>query len=91
MINFIVPLTKSTFNFKTKNLISKKISDMMPYCYVSGSNMTVHISDFTEEEVHSLKSAGAAPVGLGPCRLRVETATISLLSALMLWSDAKHQ
>ncbi|KAF8675402.1 hypothetical protein HU200_047768 [Digitaria exilis] len=47
--------------------------------------------DFTEEEVHSLKSAGASPVGLGPCRLRVETATISLLSALMLWSDAKHQ
>ncbi|PWZ20582.1 hypothetical protein Zm00014a_037260 [Zea mays] len=47
--------------------------------------------DFTAEEVHSLKSAGAAPVGLGPCRLRVETATISLLSALMLWSDAKHQ
>ncbi|EER93522.1 uncharacterized protein LOC8060533 [Sorghum bicolor] len=47
--------------------------------------------DFTEEEVHSLKAAGAAPVGLGPCRLRVETATISLLSALMLWSDAKDQ
>ncbi|KAG2535518.1 hypothetical protein PVAP13_9NG120300 [Panicum virgatum] len=47
--------------------------------------------DFTEEEVHELKSAGAAPVGLGPCRLRVETATISLLSALMLWSDANHQ
>ncbi|RLN19395.1 ribosomal RNA small subunit methyltransferase E [Panicum miliaceum] len=47
--------------------------------------------DFTEEEVHALKSAGAAPVGLGPCRLRVETATISLLSALMLWSDANHQ
>ncbi|GJM96484.1 hypothetical protein PR202_ga13323 [Eleusine coracana subsp. coracana] len=47
--------------------------------------------DFTEEEVHALKAAGAVPVGLGPCRLRVETATISLLSALMLWSDAKHQ
>ncbi|TVU45260.1 hypothetical protein EJB05_04741, partial [Eragrostis curvula] len=47
--------------------------------------------DFTEEEVDALKAAGAVPVGLGPCRLRVETATISLLSALMLWSDAKHQ
>ncbi|CAL4927112.1 unnamed protein product [Urochloa decumbens] len=47
--------------------------------------------DFTEEEVHALKSAGASPVGLGPCRLRVETATISLLSALMLWSDAEYQ
>ncbi|KAM0926175.1 hypothetical protein ACQ4PT_003744 [Festuca glaucescens] len=47
--------------------------------------------DFTEEEVNVLKAAGAVPVGLGPCRLRVETATISLLSALMLWSDARHQ
>lgn len=47
--------------------------------------------DFTEEEVNVLKVAGAIPVGLGPCRLRVETATISLLSALMLWSDAHRQ
>uniref|UniRef100_A0A0E0KIJ8 16S rRNA (uracil(1498)-N(3))-methyltransferase n=1 Tax=Oryza punctata TaxID=4537 RepID=A0A0E0KIJ8_ORYPU len=47
--------------------------------------------DFTEEEVNVLKAAGAVPVGLGPCRLRVETATISLLSALMLWSDAHCQ
>ncbi|KAL5210125.1 hypothetical protein ABZP36_005748 [Zizania latifolia] len=47
--------------------------------------------DFTEEEVNILKAAGAVPVGLGPCRLRVETATISLLSALMLWSDAHRQ
>uniref|UniRef100_A0ACD6A8S3 Uncharacterized protein n=1 Tax=Avena sativa TaxID=4498 RepID=A0ACD6A8S3_AVESA len=47
--------------------------------------------DFTEEEVNILKAAGAVPVGLGPCRLRVETATISLLSALMLWSDASRQ
>ncbi|RWR73923.1 ribosomal RNA small subunit methyltransferase E [Cinnamomum micranthum f. kanehirae] len=31
---------------------------------------------------------GAAPVGLGPCRLRVETATIALLATLMLWSDS---
>ncbi|XBH54322.1 hypothetical protein VPH35_076652 [Triticum aestivum] len=46
--------------------------------------------DFTEEEVGVLKAAGAVPVGLGPCRLRVETATISLLSALMLWSDSAH-
>uniref|UniRef100_A0A0D9ZCM3 16S rRNA (uracil(1498)-N(3))-methyltransferase n=1 Tax=Oryza glumipatula TaxID=40148 RepID=A0A0D9ZCM3_9ORYZ len=47
--------------------------------------------DFTEEEVNVLKASGAVPVGLGPCRLRVETATISLLSALMLWSDAHRQ
>ncbi|KAL0921884.1 hypothetical protein M5K25_008999 [Dendrobium thyrsiflorum] len=31
---------------------------------------------------------GATPVGLGPCRLRVETATIAMLSTVMLWSDA---
>lgn len=31
--------------------------------------------------------AGATSVGLGPHRLRVETATVALLSALMLWSD----
>lgn len=35
-----------------------------------------------------MTKAGAAPVGLGPCRLRVETATIALLATLMLWSDS---
>ncbi|KAJ8621988.1 hypothetical protein MRB53_030517 [Persea americana] len=44
--------------------------------------------DFTEEEVKLMTEAGAAPVGLGPCRLRVETSTIALLSTLMLWSDS---
>lgn len=34
--------------------------------------------------------AGATTVGLGPHRLRVETATMSLLATLMLWSDAQH-
>lgn len=38
-----------------------------------------------------MKGAGAKPVGLGPCRLRVETATIALLSTLMLWSDAHNK
>ncbi|XP_039137385.1 LOW QUALITY PROTEIN: ribosomal RNA small subunit methyltransferase E-like [Dioscorea cayenensis subsp. rotundata] len=47
--------------------------------------------DFTEEEVNLMKGAGAKPVGLGPCRLRVETATIALLSTLMLWSDAHNK
>lgn len=46
------------------------------------------ISDFTEEEVKLMVDAGATPVGLGPCRLRVETATIAMLSTVMLWSDA---
>ncbi|XP_072973109.1 uncharacterized protein [Typha angustifolia] len=46
--------------------------------------------DFTDEEVKMIKEAGATPVGLGPCRLRVETATITLLATLMLWSDAQN-
>ncbi|CAL9049953.1 unnamed protein product [Musa banksii] len=45
--------------------------------------------DFTNEEVKLLIEAGATAVGLGPCRLRVETATVALLSTLMLWSDAQ--
>ncbi|KAK8933231.1 hypothetical protein KSP39_PZI015185 [Platanthera zijinensis] len=44
--------------------------------------------DFTVEEVKLLTDAGATPVGLGPCRLRVETATVAMLSAAVLWSDA---
>ncbi|KAJ4755745.1 Ribosomal RNA small subunit methyltransferase E [Rhynchospora pubera] len=46
--------------------------------------------DFTEEELKMIEAAGATAVGLGPCRLRVETATIALLSTLMLWSDAQN-
>ncbi|KAL0422512.1 UNVERIFIED_CONTAM: Ribosomal RNA small subunit methyltransferase E [Sesamum latifolium] len=46
--------------------------------------------DFTEKELNSIMEAGAIAVGLGPLRLRVETATVALLSALMLWSDS-HQ
>ena len=38
------------------------------------------LSDFTEEEVDLMTKAGATPVGLGPCRLRVETATVALLA-----------
>ncbi|KAL9681909.1 hypothetical protein QQ045_013699 [Rhodiola kirilowii] len=46
--------------------------------------------DFTEMEVNVLTKAGAIPVGLGPLRLRVETATVALLSTAMLWSDSQH-
>ncbi|XP_043707995.1 ribosomal RNA small subunit methyltransferase E isoform X1 [Telopea speciosissima] len=46
--------------------------------------------DFTEEEVKMMIEAGATAVGLGPHRLRVETAAIALLSTLMLWSDAQQ-
>ncbi|CAN6450086.1 unnamed protein product [Victoria cruziana] len=45
--------------------------------------------DFTQEELKLLTEAGATPVGLGPLRLRVETATISLLSALTFWADSQ--
>ncbi|KAM7474770.1 hypothetical protein LguiB_022013 [Lonicera macranthoides] len=46
--------------------------------------------DFTEKELNLIVEAGATPVGLGPHRLRVETATLALLSTLMLWSDSQH-
>ncbi|GFP99990.1 trafficking protein particle complex subunit 3 [Phtheirospermum japonicum] len=44
--------------------------------------------NFTEKELNSLKDAGVIGVGLGPHRLHVETATMSLFSTLMLWSDS---
>lgn len=44
--------------------------------------------DFTEAEVKLILEAGATAVGLGPHRLRVETATVALLSTAMLWSDS---
>ncbi|KAL4581100.1 hypothetical protein LXL04_017309 [Taraxacum kok-saghyz] len=43
--------------------------------------------DFTDAEVKLILEAGARAVGLGPHRLRVETATIALLATAMLWSD----
>ncbi|WCJ18031.1 methyltransferase [Euphorbia peplus] len=46
--------------------------------------------DFSEREVGMMIEAGAKAVGLGPLRLRVETATMALLATLMLWSDAQE-
>ena len=40
--------------------------------------------DFTEQEVKELQAAGARPVGLGPNRLRVETAAIAMVTGAML-------
>jgi len=34
--------------------------------------------------------AGGTAVGLGPHRLRVETATIALLATLVMWSDSQE-
>ncbi|KAI4295791.1 hypothetical protein L6164_035799 [Bauhinia variegata] len=47
--------------------------------------------DFTEKEVSMIMEAGATAVGLGPHRLRVETATISLLATVTLWSDTQQR
>lgn len=46
--------------------------------------------DFTEKETSMIMEAGATAVGLGPHRLRVETATIALLATAMLWSDSRQ-
>ncbi len=40
--------------------------------------------DFTPEELQGLVDAGARPVGLGPNRLRVETAAMAMLAAVMM-------
>ncbi|KAI5060292.1 hypothetical protein GOP47_0024712 [Adiantum capillus-veneris] len=45
--------------------------------------------DFTEEEKEAIIKAGALPVGLGPRRLRVETAAIAMLSAVTLLGDSQ--
>ncbi|XP_010557524.1 PREDICTED: uncharacterized protein LOC104826496 [Tarenaya hassleriana] len=46
--------------------------------------------DFTTKELDMMLEAGGVAVGLGPHRLRVETATIALLATLMLWSDSQQ-
>eukprot|EP00250_Pteridium_aquilinum_P018173 c23978_g1_i1 orf=101-1009(+) len=45
--------------------------------------------DFTQDEKEALMKAGALPVGLGPRRLRVETAAIAMLSAVTLLTDSQ--
>ena len=44
--------------------------------------------DFTPSEIESLIQAGARLVGLGPLRLRVETAAIALLAAACAYHRA---
>ncbi|KAK4563433.1 hypothetical protein RGQ29_005810 [Quercus rubra] len=46
--------------------------------------------DFTEKELNMMVEAGATTVGLGPLRLRVETATMALLATVNLWSDSQQ-
>eukprot|EP00249_Psilotum_nudum_P001003 c13249_g1_i1 orf=272-931(+) len=45
---------------------------------------------FTDKEKEELTKAGAVSVGLGPHRLRVETAAMAMLSAVMVLSEAQH-
>ncbi|THG01886.1 hypothetical protein TEA_018069 [Camellia sinensis var. sinensis] len=54
----------------------------------SGSIIIGPEGDFTEKEMDLIIEAGATAVGLGPHRLRVETATMALLATVMLWSDS---
>eukprot|EP00897_Mesotaenium_endlicherianum_P006921 jgi/Mesen1/6257/ME000323S05391 len=44
--------------------------------------------DFSEREMADLKEAGAIVVGLGPRRLRAETAAIAMLAGVMLAGDS---
>jgi len=46
--------------------------------------------DFTPEELNEIIEAGAVPVGLGPLRLRAETAAIAMLATLMLHGNVSH-
>ena len=52
--------------------------------------LVINVADFTEKELNMMREAGATGVGLGPHRLRSETATIALLATLMLWSDSER-
>ncbi|XAR72999.1 hypothetical protein NMG60_11019835 [Bertholletia excelsa] len=54
----------------------------------SGSIIIGPEGDFSQKELDSIIEAGAKAVGLGPHRLRVETATVALLATVMLWSDS---
>ena len=48
--------------------------------------------DFTEEEMRALLAAGAHPVGLGGNRLRVETATMSMVDvAVQQYNALSHK
>lgn len=62
---------------------------MIEVCF----NLTVNNeteADFTKKEVEMMLEAGGTAVGLGPHRLRVETATIALLATLVMWSDSQE-
>lgn len=46
--------------------------------------------DFTADELAALMAAGALAVGLGPNRLRVETAAIAVLTGALLLTDKQE-
>ena len=57
-------------------MLAKAAADCKPIALMIGPE-----GDFTPEELDELVAAGALPVGLGPNRLRVETAAVALLAS----------
>lgn len=76
-----VAVAEATSVFSTLNSFQKEQAGVM----IIGPE-----GDFTKKELNDIVEAGATAVGLGPHRLRVETATMALLSTLMLWSDSQE-
>ena len=46
--------------------------------------------DFTDDELARLAEAGAVAVGLGPLRLRVETAAIAIMACVGMMHPARE-
>ncbi|KAG4114017.1 hypothetical protein ERO13_D12G019200v2 [Gossypium hirsutum] len=67
-----------------------KIDNLIPLVAKSKQSFIAIAEDFTEKEVDLITEAGATAVGLGPHRLRVETATIAILATLTLWSGSQQ-
>lgn len=69
------PLLETVSSFKKENL--------------GGLLLVGPEGDFSESELSSLIGAGAILVGLGPRRLRVETAALTMLAGVMLFGDTQ--
>jgi 16S rRNA (uracil1498-N3)-methyltransferase len=63
---------------ETAETSSSETTDEDEYYAGGGILIVGPEGDFTDEEVAALVAAGAKPVGLGPLRLRVETAAVGL-------------
>lgn len=65
---------------------SPSTGDKTEDTYFSGGGILIvgPEGDFTDQEVAALVSAGAKPVGLGPLRLRVETAAVGIMACISI-------